>query len=329
MADGTDYELLVKAAYESLIQEGVHVHHLKSYVGRRTGQPYVIDLSYEFQFAGVEFLVLLECKSLDRRVEVGEILEFAQKVDDIGGHKGVFISRNGFQEGAVRVARSYGIALMVFPRISSPDDNGASDEPFLEIIRFSGNQHLYDWAFEGLSALAREGHGLPIVAIESEDGGMGALISRVWMEATRDKLPAQSIADADTALYHFGRLMRHYRNAYELDFANCLLARGRAYCKQNSMESALEDFESASKLARAMTKKGGGERSLVVFAVALHNKACLNLHEKRYGPAHGDLKTVHAVLDYLVNTRGHAELHANLSQAAQDLAVAVRSLGQE
>lgn len=113
MSAAWNYELLVKEIYDSLLrQEGVAVHHRRKYVGKCSRQPYEIDLSFQFSKASVEFLVLVECKYYSRPVEVGDALEFAQKVEDIAAHKGILVSTVGFQKGVFRVARSAGIALV-------------------------------------------------------------------------------------------------------------------------------------------------------------------------------------------------------------------------
>jgi len=57
-------------------------------------------------------LILVECKHYKDKVEISDLLEFAQRIDDIGAHKGVVVSTVGFQEGAIKVADAHGIALV-------------------------------------------------------------------------------------------------------------------------------------------------------------------------------------------------------------------------
>lgn len=114
-----NYELLVKKTYEDLLQDdAIEVYHRKRYVGKRTAQPYEIDLSFSFKKGGADFLVLIECKYYATKVRVNDVMEFAYKIGDIGAQKGILFSTVGFQRGALRVAKSSSIALV---RLSQPE----------------------------------------------------------------------------------------------------------------------------------------------------------------------------------------------------------------
>ncbi|MBZ3677526.1 restriction endonuclease [Pseudomonas aeruginosa] len=71
---------------------------------------YEVDIFYEFQVAGIVHRVAVECKNWVRPVSKGQILEFAQKVKCIGGDViGIFVSANGYQQGAEADALHLGI----------------------------------------------------------------------------------------------------------------------------------------------------------------------------------------------------------------------------
>lgn len=117
------YETFLADLYQQLVAEvsipvDVFIH--RKFVGI-SGQPYDIDLGFEFEMAGVKYLTLIEAKYYSSRVEVGEVLEFHAKLLDINAHKGIFITKVGFQAGAIRIATKRKIALVVY----SPDaDSG-------------------------------------------------------------------------------------------------------------------------------------------------------------------------------------------------------------
>lgn len=76
------------------------------------GDKVTIDVSVEpFNSQDISFLLLIECKNLGRPVDVGDINEFAHKVEVLGATKGVLISSNGFQVGALNMAKFSNIAL--------------------------------------------------------------------------------------------------------------------------------------------------------------------------------------------------------------------------
>ena len=72
-------KLLAGKLYGALENADLQVFRRKSYVGS-SGHSHEVDVSAEFRIAGLRFLVLVECKCLQRRVEVGDILEFAARL---------------------------------------------------------------------------------------------------------------------------------------------------------------------------------------------------------------------------------------------------------
>jgi hypothetical protein len=108
-----DYERLVKSlmrtAFDGMDAEAFH---LKKYVGK-SGQPYETDISFEVRIGTLKLIILVECKRYKRPVTVQEVADFAYRVQDVGAHKGVLVSPNGFQRGAIKVAKAEGIALLI------------------------------------------------------------------------------------------------------------------------------------------------------------------------------------------------------------------------
>lgn len=112
-----DYETFVAKMYNDLSaaeqDKGAQVFSLKEYRGKKSGHLHKIDVSLEILVTGVRLILLIECKCYKRRVEIGEVLEFAQRIDDIAAHKGIMVTTVGYQDGAFKVARANGIALIV------------------------------------------------------------------------------------------------------------------------------------------------------------------------------------------------------------------------
>ena len=110
----TEYELAVKAVYEAILNQGnaenSEVKHNQKLVGK-SGVAHQIDVLWRFRQAGVEHLVLIECKNYGGTVELGDVREFHSVVDDITGARGVMVTRVGFQSGAVDYAKYHGIGL--------------------------------------------------------------------------------------------------------------------------------------------------------------------------------------------------------------------------
>lgn len=121
MVAGKDYELLVKEVYEILNSidglEDIDVQHDIELQGN--ARSHQVDVYWEFKKAGIPFRVVVECKDYKNPVEANKIESFHSVLMDLNNPKGIFVSRNGYQKGAIDYASHYGIQLMV---IHGPED---------------------------------------------------------------------------------------------------------------------------------------------------------------------------------------------------------------
>lgn len=114
LMDAQKYEDFVKTTYEALLAGHVGKIHLRrQFEGKRSGHLHEIDVAIETRVAGLDILIVVECKHYNTTVKVGDVLTFVTRIDDIGAHKGVMVSTKGFQKGAIKVARPHGIALVL------------------------------------------------------------------------------------------------------------------------------------------------------------------------------------------------------------------------
>ena len=108
-------ERLLKLAVQRDGHNDVQTHRLRRYRGK-SGHEHEIDVSFELTVAGLRFLIVAECKRYKRRVGIDDVMEFAYRIRDIGAHKGVLVTTSGFQDGAIDVAKSEGIGLLIAAR---------------------------------------------------------------------------------------------------------------------------------------------------------------------------------------------------------------------
>lgn len=110
----SEYELLVMSVYEEILRhegvENVEVKHNQELKGK-SGVTHQIDVLWRFRRAGIEHLVIIECKNYGRTVELGDVRSFHSVVEDILGARGVLVTRAGFQAGAKDFAQYHGIGL--------------------------------------------------------------------------------------------------------------------------------------------------------------------------------------------------------------------------
>jgi len=128
--DWREYEIAVSQLlagkvlrwFPHLAKKDMAVYGKKKYVGSR-GE-YEIDASAEVLLGDVRLLFIVECKYWSSKVVQDVVLELVGKVQDLGANKGIIVSKEGFQLGAIRLARAHGIALWHFqpgrPRLFIP-----------------------------------------------------------------------------------------------------------------------------------------------------------------------------------------------------------------
>jgi hypothetical protein len=80
---------------------------------------YEIDVSAEVNLGELKLLFIVECKHWANRVPQDVVLSLKSKLEDLGAHKGIIVSKGGFQKGAIRIARGNGIALWHYTGVST------------------------------------------------------------------------------------------------------------------------------------------------------------------------------------------------------------------
>ncbi|MFG1904616.1 restriction endonuclease [Micromonospora carbonacea] len=92
---------------ELLDWEVKHLDPLKGLDGT-----YIVDVTARFQLAGMDFLILFECKRHKDPVKRSDVQVLLAKLQSIGAQKGVVVAATGFQRGALELAKAHGIACV-------------------------------------------------------------------------------------------------------------------------------------------------------------------------------------------------------------------------
>lgn len=106
------HELVSKAIFEALLKqsnaENLEVKHNVCINGLKTCHQ--IDVFWKFRMAGLDHTVIVQIKKKKERAKKGDLLLFHSVLLDIPGQpRGVFVSENGYQKGALEVAHAAGI----------------------------------------------------------------------------------------------------------------------------------------------------------------------------------------------------------------------------
>ena len=115
MKSGATFESYIHYVYNTLLNlKGEKVQVSQNTTFRLpSGESYEIDIYYEFIKVGVRHRVAIECKDWNKPISQGQILEFHQKIKNIGENiVGVIISNSGLQSGAKLVAERHGILIL-------------------------------------------------------------------------------------------------------------------------------------------------------------------------------------------------------------------------
>lgn len=114
MNPNTAYELFTLEIYQLLINaqgvKTVQVQHNVKLEGR-SGQKHQIDVYWEYMIAGTTHRVAIECKNYDKPIRLSVVHSFKGVLDDFNGVQGIIVSKKGFQAGAKRYAKEWGISL--------------------------------------------------------------------------------------------------------------------------------------------------------------------------------------------------------------------------
>ena len=113
--EDSKYEVFVQEIYQTLIDneeiKSTIVQHNVDLIGK-SGCNHQIDVYWEYEVAGILHRVAIECKNYNSsNISIGKIRDFATVLSDVGNINGIFVCKNGYQSGAIKLATFYGINL--------------------------------------------------------------------------------------------------------------------------------------------------------------------------------------------------------------------------
>lgn len=134
---GLDYELFVRDVTNELLRlDGLSVaaEHHKALEGL-SRQPHVVDVYWEYSLGGILHRVAIECKNLNRSVELGDVRNFGSVLTDIPGLRGIVVTGRGFGRGAKKYAKAHNIGLHIV-RPPTDGDYGPRIKETLAVLTF-------------------------------------------------------------------------------------------------------------------------------------------------------------------------------------------------
>ncbi|NTW48637.1 MAG: restriction endonuclease [Chlorobiales bacterium] len=110
----TEYEKLVQEIYQGLLAEEGYENILVDHNVRlkgKSGCKHQIDVYWEVRIGGEIHRVAIECKNYSNEIQIGKVRDFYGALNDIGGIKGIMVTKVGYQSGAKQFAVHHGISL--------------------------------------------------------------------------------------------------------------------------------------------------------------------------------------------------------------------------
>lgn len=133
---GKPYEKLTQKIFSQIVNlnsvQNINVQHDITLPGKTTFHQ--IDVYWEFEVGGLQYQTVIQAKDWKNKVKKEQMLAFKAILDDFpSGTKGVFVSKSGFQSGAIEVAQAHGIKIYELRKPAASDWIGKMTELNIEI----------------------------------------------------------------------------------------------------------------------------------------------------------------------------------------------------
>lgn len=138
-----EYELFVKELQEGLLkaeklglQKNISIE-LHKIIKDNAGIEREFDLYWEYEFGGLVYKTIVECKDYKAPVSIEKIDALIGKVRDIPGLRLVFATKVGYQNGAEIKAKQNGVDLLIVRKPSACDWINESGKPLIKSVDVS------------------------------------------------------------------------------------------------------------------------------------------------------------------------------------------------
>lgn len=132
---GSQYEDFVEAVYRAILEaerrngntRPIQLERRKRIISK-SGTPAEIDIYWEHSVAGITHCVAIECKNYNKKVDLPAVRDFARKISDLSGLKGLIVSTLGFSDHAIAEASADNIDLLIIREQTKEDWTGRLKE---------------------------------------------------------------------------------------------------------------------------------------------------------------------------------------------------------
>lgn len=143
MKPGTEYEMFVGKLHKALIeadtlfqQKNIEIEQGKKIIDR-CGIEREFDLYWEYEFAGVIYKTIIECKDYSSAVSIEKIDALIGKLHDLPGIQPIFATSIGYQSGAKHKAKQNGIELLIVREQNDSDWIDKNGNPYIKQVNIN------------------------------------------------------------------------------------------------------------------------------------------------------------------------------------------------
>lgn len=142
---GKDYESLVELVFTQLLEQdsvkNITIEKNKILQGKTT--THEIDVYWEFIAGGIKYSTIIQAKDWSQKVPQGEMLKLKAILEDLPGQpRGIFITRTGYQKGALDVANANDIITYELREPTEKDWEGRIKTVVLKIKAYIPNTKI-------------------------------------------------------------------------------------------------------------------------------------------------------------------------------------------
>jgi len=173
---GRTYESLVEDVFLQILKQSsvqnIKVEKNVKLPGKST--THEIDVYWEFLVGTIKYTTVIQAKDWAQRVPQGEILKLKAILEDVPGQpRGVFVTKTGYQSGAVDVAKANGIILYELREPTEEDWEGKIQKITINLTGYMPNARTEvipdeDWIKAELAKLGEDKISFSLDKMEDE-----------------------------------------------------------------------------------------------------------------------------------------------------------------
>lgn len=142
---GRDYESLVELVFKQLLEQDCvkNIKIEKNVVLKGKTTSHEIDVYWEFMAGNIKYSTIIQAKDWQQKVPQGEMLKLKAILEDLPGQpRGIFITKTGYQQGALDVAKANGIITYELREPTEKDWEGKTQKVILNIKAYIPNTKI-------------------------------------------------------------------------------------------------------------------------------------------------------------------------------------------